>query len=116
MLTSDGAADMRSEPLLVLGNAMKMCIRDSLRGEENLDVRCHLGCTGLDADAVHARHDLHAQVVVALDGCLLYTSICGMNPRTAPTPATMPSHTREMTISDAPAAVSQPSKLSLIHI
>ena len=38
------------------------------------------------------------------------TSICGMKPSTAPTPATMPSHTSETTISDAPAAVSQPSK------
>ena len=38
--------------------------------KKNLDVRCHLGCTGLDADAVHARHDLHAQVVLALDGGL----------------------------------------------
>ena len=37
------------------------------------------------------------------------TSICGMNPRTEPTPPTMPSSTSELTMSEAPAAVSQPS-------
>ena len=38
------------------------------------------------------------------------TNICGMKPSTAPTPATMPSFTRLITRSEAPAAVSQPSK------
>ena len=37
------------------------------------------------------------------------TNICGMKPRTAPTPATTPSSTRAVTNSDAPAAASQPS-------